>query len=110
MSLDEEDKYLKVNLGLQKAMLLLVEQCHKPDYRATLDCSLKALDDLSRRQKSDPQVVVLMTASMKKALTIVLSACFDVSKEKTIAKMQAGFEVMDAALSSEHEERQRRQG
>ena len=106
LSLAEEEKYLKFNLSLQKAMLLLVEHCHQSDYQATLDCSLKALDDdLNRRQVGEQQqAVALMTASMKKILTMVLSACFDTSKEETITKMRARFAVMDAQLSSEHEE------
>ncbi len=63
-SLDEENQFLTINLGLQKAMLLLVEQCHQPDYQATLDCSLKALDDdLNRRQTNNQQVAVLMIAA-----------------------------------------------
>ncbi len=44
---------------------------------------------------------------MKKIVMTVLSACFDVSKDKTIAKMRATFANMNAHLSSEREEHQR---
>ena len=104
-SVDEEDKFLKVNLSLQKAILLLVEHCHQPDYQATLECSLAMLDDdLQRRQMS-----AAFSANMRNVLTRVLSACHDVSKETTVARMQASFKDMDAQLSSEHEERLRRE-
>ena len=102
---DEEDKYLKTNLILQKAMLLLVERCHHPDYPATLECSLAVMeDDLNSRQMN-----AAFIAKMRNVLTRVLSACHDVSKEATIARMQAKFEVMDAQLSSEHEVRRLRE-
>ena len=105
LSFDEEDKFLKVNLSLQKAILLLVEHCHQPDYQATLECSLAVLDDdLKRRQTS-----AAFIASMRNVLTRVISACHDVGREKTIAGMQTGFEAMDAQLALEHEERRLRE-
>ncbi len=106
--LDEEGCFLTINLRLQKALLLLVEHCHQPNYQATLDCSLKALDDdLSQRQANNKQAFAPVTASMKKIMTMVLSACFDLSRERTLAKMREGFAVMDAHLSSERGDRER---
>ena len=105
LSLDEEEKLFTVNLSLQQDMLFLVEHRHNPDHQATLERSLAALEDvLNKRQTSGA-----FADSIRDVLTRVLSACHDVSRGKTIARVQAGFAVMDAQLSSQHEERRRRE-
>ena len=87
-------EYLRANELLQQAMLLLVEDCHRPDYQETLGLSLQGLRETLKARGTE------FAAANEHILRLVLRSCFDPDRQRTLAAMRESFATMNAGLAS----------
>ncbi len=96
----EELKALtKVNPILQQSWLMLVEHCYQPDYQMTLECCLQAQENSLKSRKFGLEFI----SAFRAPFITVLSACHDVSKEKTLANMRNSFVAFNERIPIEKE-------
>lgn len=87
-------EFLTSNALLQQFMLVLVEQCHQPEYQATSNCCVQKLNE----KHGQWHWSVHSTEAIAAVVTAVLSTCYNVNKEKTLSSMSKAFAKLNATL------------